>query len=65
MSKRRAVKPETRTLRGIYGECESCGQTLPLHPNLGLCGCCAFGEADALDAFAGEWTEERVKGDAP
>jgi len=65
MSKRRAPKVETRTLRGIYGECESCGQYLPLHPNLGLCGCCAFGSASDLMAFSGEWQEQagaEVKG---
>jgi len=60
MSKRRTRKPETRTLRGIYGRCMSCDQFLPLHPKLGLCGCCAFGSASDLMTFDGEWTEEHA-----
>jgi len=34
--------------------CENCGQT-PVVPSLGLCGPCAFGEADTVN---GNWCDE-------
>jgi hypothetical protein len=55
--KKQAQKPKTRIITGDWGECESCGQWLPLHPDIGLCGCCAFGEADALLEFMEPWEE--------
>ncbi|HEU4649483.1 MAG TPA: hypothetical protein VFS33_10520 [Gemmatimonadales bacterium] len=44
--------------RGVWQDCESCGQYLPCHPEIGLCGTCAFGEADAMMEFDGEWVAE-------
>ena len=31
------------------GECQSCGQTLPLVPRVDLCGACCWGESDLID----------------
>lgn len=36
------------TNEGDWGECESCGQHLPLNTETGMCGPCTFGEADTL-----------------
>lgn len=35
-----------------WGECESCGQTLPLVHETGMCGPCTFGEASTI---FGDW----------
>jgi hypothetical protein len=43
---------------GVWGKCESCGQRLPLHPDLKMCGACTFGEASAIMEFDGTWEEE-------
>ncbi len=53
------AKPVSRQVTGVWGECESCGQRLPLHPELRACGCCTFGEASAMMAFDGTWTEAK------
>ncbi len=53
----RGAPRHTRTVHGEWGVCESWRQTLPLHPDLGMCGTCTFGEADALLEFDGEWQE--------
>lgn len=34
--------------RAEWGECDCCGQTLPIIPETGMCGVCTFGEADAM-----------------
>jgi hypothetical protein len=33
---------------GGWGECECCGQYLPIVAEVGMCGPCTFGEADAM-----------------
>jgi len=49
-----------RKVTGVWGKCISCGQHLPLHPDLEMCGCCTFGEASEIMAFKGTWEEEDV-----
>lgn len=54
---RRARKRKVIQVTGVWGTCDSCGQHLPLHPELRMCGTCTFGEASAMMEFDGTWEE--------
>lgn len=34
-----------------WGDCDCCGQHLPIVAETGMCGVCTFGEADAMFDF--------------
>ena len=53
------MKKGSRKVTGVLGWCCACGNRLWLHPDLMLCGCCATGEADEINAFAEPWYENR------
>ena len=44
----RKRRPKRKRPDETWAECELCGQVLPLVPEVGLCGPCAFGEATTL-----------------
>lgn len=48
---RKRRKPR-RARERDWGDCEVCGQNLPIVPETGMCGPCTFGEASTL---LGDW----------
>lgn len=41
-------KSHTKDEGSEWGECECCGQNLPIVAETGMCGPCTFGEADSM-----------------
>lgn len=48
MAKKKRGKKKTKRVEREWGECECCGQFLPILPMTGMCGVCTFGTTEEM-----------------